>query len=137
MSHNRLGMGILSNFHIHISTHIKLLSNTCKRKVAANHLRTVAPFVELASSSEGGWPTPAHLTRKLGCKPNLYYTYKHEVHKFIAFAKQLTWHFALLQVHELDKKAWDSVEVVDIDIADRKQVNPKVKTKKKKCAFWN
>lgn len=58
---------------------------------------------------------------------------------FNAFAKQLTWHFALLQVHKLDKKAWESVEVVDIDIADRKQVNAKVKTKKKikKCAFWN
>lgn len=51
---------------------------------------------------------------------------------FNAFAKQLTWHFALLQVHKLDKKAWESVEVVDIDIADRKQVNAKVKTKKNK-----
>lgn len=49
---------------------------------------------------------------------------------FIAFAKQLNWHFALLQVHNLDQKTWDSVEVVNIDIADRNQVNAKVKQKK-------
>lgn len=37
-------------------------------------------------------------------------------------------YFSLPQVHQLEKSVWETTEVVNIDIADRSCINPKVNT---------
>lgn len=47
---------------------------------------------------------------------------------FFARVSSLIATFSLPQVHQLEKSVWETTEVINIDIADRSCINPKVNT---------